>query len=201
LIITVASYKGGAGKTTTAVHLAAYLQTLAPTLLLDGDQTRNAINWGERGSGFPFRVAPVSQAAKLAAEYGRGGHIVIDTGQRPAGADLKEAVDGSDLLIIPATPSPLDTDGLVQTIDALQRIGAGNRFRVLLTKVAPPPERDGAVLRELLVGEGVAIFKAEIPLLKAFAKAAGAGEIVGQTKDKNAARAWGSYIATGKELL
>jgi Mrp family chromosome partitioning ATPase len=36
MFVTVASYKGGAGKTTTAVHLAAYLQRLAPTLLIEG---------------------------------------------------------------------------------------------------------------------------------------------------------------------
>ena len=42
MFITVASYKGGVGKTTTAVHLAAYLQTLAATLLIDGDPNRSA---------------------------------------------------------------------------------------------------------------------------------------------------------------
>ena len=42
MIITVTSYKGGVGKTTTAIHLATYLQSLAPTLLVDGDGIRSA---------------------------------------------------------------------------------------------------------------------------------------------------------------
>ncbi|SNT44342.1 plasmid segregation oscillating ATPase ParF [Granulicella rosea] len=197
MIITLASYKGGAGKTTSAVHLAAYFQTLAPTLLLDGDKTKNALNWSQRGNGFSFRVAPVDQAARLAKSYE---HIVIDTGQRPDAADLKEAVDACDLLIIPATPSPLDTDGLIQTVLALKKIGTDS-FRVLLTKVPPPPERDAMELRKLLEDEGVSIFKGEIPRLKAFEKAAGAGEIVQQTNDRNANRAWDSYMAIGKELM
>ena len=196
MIITLASYKGGAGKTTSAVHLAAYFQTLGPTLLLDGDRTKNALNWAQRGAGFPFRVAPVDQAAKLAKNFE---HIVIDTGQRPEASDLKEAVDACDMLIIPATPSPLDTDGLIQTVLALKKIGATS-FRVLLTKVPPPPERDAIELRKLLSDEGVSIFKGEIPRLKAFEKCAGSGEIVSQISDRNASRAWESYEAIGKEL-
>jgi cellulose biosynthesis protein BcsQ len=39
------------GKTTIAIHLAAYLQTLAPTLLVDGDVIRASTNWSKRGDG------------------------------------------------------------------------------------------------------------------------------------------------------
>ena len=197
MILTITSYKGGVGKTTSAVHLAAYLQTLAPTLLLDGDQTKNATAWSQRGKGFPFRVAGIDQAAKLARDFE---HIVIDTGQRPSFDDLKAAAEGCDLLVIPAVPASLDTDGLGQTIRALQQIGTG-AYRVLLTKVPPPPEKEAAELREFLTGLSVPMFQAEVPELKAFKKAASAGQIVNQTADRNAARAWQAYAAAGKEIL
>ncbi len=196
MIITVASYKGGVGKTTTAVHLAAYLQARAPTLLLDGDQTRNATTWSKAGAGFPFRVAGIDQAAKLARQFS---HIVIDTGQRPSLDDLQAAAEGCDLLVVPAVPSALDTDGLGQTIRALQQIGAA-AYRVLLTRVPPDAAREAAELRTLLGELKAPVFAAEIPRLKAFEKAAGAGQIVSETDDRNATRAWDAYAAAGKEI-
>jgi cellulose biosynthesis protein BcsQ len=42
MIIAFANNKGGVGKTTSAVHLAACLQLTASTLLLDGDDTKGA---------------------------------------------------------------------------------------------------------------------------------------------------------------
>lgn len=196
MILTVASYKGGVGKTTTAVHLAAYLNTLSPTLLLDGDQTRNATAWSKRGDGFGFKVAPIDQAAKLAREYT---HIVIDTGQRPSAADLEAAAEGCDLMVVPAVPSALDTDGLGQTVRALQELKAA-KFRVLLTKVAPDATRESAELRDLLHAIKAPMFETSIPRLKAFEKAAGAGVTVDQVDDRNADRAWNSYWFAGEEL-
>jgi chromosome partitioning protein len=198
MIITVASYKGGCGKTTTAVHLAAYLQTRASCLLLDADATRNAINWNKRGAGLPFRVAPYSQAAALVRGFE---HVVIDTGQRPTDDDLQAAAEAGDseLLVIPATPSPLDTDSLLQTVSALQKLKA-TRFIVLLTKVSVDAAKDAAELRELLAEMNAPVFSTQIPRLKAFEKAAGAGQIVSQTDDRNAARAWETYAAAGKVI-
>ena len=197
MIITVASYKGGVGKTTTAVHLAAYLQTLAPTLLLDGDDTRNATAWSQRGKGFPFKVADEVQAARLARNYE---HTVIDTGQRPKQVDLKALSEGCDLLVIPAVPATLDTDGLVLTLQILQQIGA-ERYKVLLTKVPPAPEPEGPQLRAELIAQKIPIFAVDIPRLKAFEKAAAAGLTVDQVDDARAGRAWDAYASAGKELF
>ena len=64
-MITVAGFKGGIGKTTTAVHLACYFSGLGKTLLVDGDPNRSATGWSKRGEGdnFPFKVVDLMQAA------------------------------------------------------------------------------------------------------------------------------------------
>src|SRR5690349_7749300 len=43
--IGVVNTKGGVGKTTIAVHLAAMLAGQAPTLLIDGDPQGSAVSW------------------------------------------------------------------------------------------------------------------------------------------------------------
>jgi len=199
VIVTVASYKGGVGKTTTAVHLAAYFSRFAPTLLIDGDAIRAATRWSRRGENrFPFKVVDETQTAKYARQY-VDGHIIIDTEANPSSVDFAQVADGCDLLVIPAVPETTATDGLTYTLSKLSDIG-NNRYRVLLTKVPPLPRRDGAYLREMLIQNHIPVFTAEVPQLVAFDRASENGVPVYEVKDERAARAWESYEQAGKEI-
>jgi cellulose biosynthesis protein BcsQ len=106
IIATIAGFKGGVGKSTTAVHLAAYLNAKAPTLLIDGDPNRSVTGWAKRG-GLPFQVIDERQAARFARDYQ---HVVIDTQARPSREDLEVLAGGCDILVIPSTPDALALD-------------------------------------------------------------------------------------------
>lgn len=195
MIVTVASFKGGVGKTTTAVHLAACLCERAKTLLIDGDPNRSASGWAKRGN-LPFTVIDERLAAKQARHFE---HIVIDTQARPEQEDLEALADGCDLLVIPSTPDALALDAMMLTVDVLKRIGT-QRYKVLLTIIPPKPSRDGDEARQMLTQAGLPLFKASIRRLVAFQKAALAGVLVSAVNDPRAAQGWVDYQAVGQEL-
>lgn len=195
MIITLASFKGGTGKTTSAVHLAAYFHQAGPTLLIDGDPNRSATAWGKRGE-LPFRVIDERQAAKHARE---AEHIVIDTQARPDRDDLAALVEGCDELIIPTSPDALAIDALVLLTDELRALGA-TKYRVLLTLCPPRPSRDADEARAMLDGAGIPLFAGQIRRAVAFQKAALAGCVVNAVVDPRAAAAWSDYRAIGDEV-
>ena len=195
MIVTVASFKGGVGKTTTAVHLAAYLHSKGPTLLVDGDQNRSAMTWAKPGK-LPFKVVTDVQMAKYIREME---HIVIDTQARPTREDLEELADSCDLLILPTTPKALDLDALLRTVDTLQNMEAS--FKVLLTIVPPSPSRAGEEARQLLTQENIPAFQSEIKRLVAFERAPLEGVVVKDYNDPRASVAWAGYELLGKEIL
>ena len=73
-IITVTGYKGGFGKSTTAIHLAIFFSELGKTLLVDGDLNRTSLAWAERGE-FPFEV--VNQYKAMKAISGKD-YVIIE---------------------------------------------------------------------------------------------------------------------------
>lgn len=197
MIITIAGFKGGVGKSTTAVHLAAYLSGHNTTVLVDGDVLRSASNWATRGR-LPFKVVGEGQLPNAVRQHE---HVVIDTQARPAAEDLEDLAEGCDLLVIPTTPDALSLEGVFMTMRALDRLGGRASYKTLLTNVPPHPSKEGAEARYLIQEEEIPLFEGQISRLVAFRKAALSGLPVYEVTDKQAKRGWEEYQTIGEEVL
>lgn len=195
MIITVASFKGGCAKSTSAIHLAGYFAARGPTILVDGDPNRSVSSWAARGA-LPFRVVDERQATRHVRE---AEHVVIDTPARPSREDLEALADGCDLLVIPSTPDVLSLDALLATVEMLRSINAA-RFKVLLTIVPARPSRDGDEARAMIVEAGLPTFAGSIRRAVAFQKAALGGTLVEAVRDPRAAECAADYQAVGREI-
>src|SRR3546814_5332965 len=110
--IAINSAKGGAGKTTLALHLAAASEDSGHTaLVIDLDPQATASQWAAWRQDVPPVVidsAPPRLAAKIEQATAQGAEfIVIDT---PPHADsaASAAVEAADLVLIPCRPSAFD---------------------------------------------------------------------------------------------
>lgn len=133
MIVSLYSTKGGCGKSTLAVCLAAYWSQSKKTVLVDADPQASLALCREEVLHVPV-IQDTSKSigktiAKLAADYER---VVIDT----AGYRRRknwEALAHSDFVLIPCKPSPFDVREALAAVDLLREI-AGSKER----KAAPP---------------------------------------------------------------
>lgn len=196
MIVNVCSFKGGVGKTTTAIHLSAYFAQLGSTILIDGDPNRSATAWA-RSEKLPFKVIDERLAARYARDFD---HLIIDTQARPTEEDLRVLAAGCDLLIVPTTPDALALDALMLTVSALRAIGSTN-YAVLITIVPPRPSKDGEEAARMLTEAGLPVFPSMVRRYVAFQKAALQGVPVYAVDDPRAHEAWSDYQQVGKGIL
>lgn len=195
MIITVAGFKGGVGKTTTAFHLAAFLAEKSDrVLVVDSDPNRSCLNWASRGD-LPFQACPLAAAARKSQGQE---HIVIDTPGHPSLDDLKDFAESSDLVILPTTADAMAIEALLSAVDLLSNLG---RYAVVLTMIDSRKRSTESQARAMLQREQIPVFNQSIRRLTAFERAAGAGCIVKDVSDRFAKIAWREYCSLGQEVL
>jgi chromosome partitioning protein len=192
-IITITQFKGGVGKTTSAVCLSSLLSDLGNTLLIDSDLNRSASIWARKGL-LPFTVCDDREAPKLLSK-GKYEYIVIDTAARPASDEIESLAKGCDLMLLPTSPEPLAIAALIQITRALPE---GTNYQCLLNMVPPKPQKDGEEALAALQRNGLPTLNRMIRRYKAYIKASDQGVSVG--KVAGGGLAWSDWKAVWEEL-
>ena len=194
-ILTVTGYKGGVGKSTTAIHIATYLSERGHTILIDGDPNRSTMGWSKRGdTRLPFSVVDERQAMK---SVGDADYLIMDTPARPNTDDMQELAKGCDLLILPTQPDVLSLEPMLMTARDLENA----KYRVLVTIAPPPPNRDGEIMLNDLKEGDIPVFETIVRRTIGFAKAALNGVPIRDLKEKRFQDAWKDYEHVGDEVM
>lgn len=191
--VTLTSFKGGVGKTTSAICLSClFAQEERKVLLIDYDPNRSASVWSSRNH-LPFKVATENTANRIMAKE-RFDFIIIDTPARPTSEEIKELVDGCDLLLAITTPSALSISALNMMV---QSFPPKTKFYVLLTVVPPSSEPDGEIAIHTLRDQGLPVLEQVIQRLKVYEHAAAEGKPVYEIK-RGGKKAWEDWKALAK---
>ena len=138
-VTVLASRKGGAGKTTLACHLAVEADRagFGPVAVIDLDPMGGLSGWWDaRKAGSPILVrVETSLADTLAALRGGGVATVIVDTPPSIGAEVSEAMDEADLVVVPCQASPDDLRAVGRTVDAVAR--AGKPMIFVINRVKP----------------------------------------------------------------
>jgi chromosome partitioning protein len=207
-IYAVVNTKGGVGKTTAAVHLAAMLANVGTTLLIDGDPQASAATWAAWRKSGGYLQGPVTkcltgtdiltEGKPLAAGFV---HTVVDAGGRDS-AGLRAALILADVAIVPVGASNLDAaamSDLMAIIDQARQHNPELSVRVLLSRIDPRTKDTGEML-EFLTDEHMSVLSGRISERVAYRRAVGDGSIVHEMTKGRDAQACAEIDAFFKEV-
>jgi chromosome partitioning protein len=192
-ILTLAQRKGGAGKTSLAIHLAVgWARAGRRVAMLDVDPQASLGRWAAlrrqmRGAAADGVTVAAVAGWKLGLEIERArreADLVILDSPPHAELDARAAIRAADLVVVPVQPSPLDAWATQATLDAAR--GEKRPALLVLNRVAPRTRLTQEIAAEL-AGGPVRVAETTLGNRIAFAASIAAGEGVEEHEPGGAA--------------
>lgn len=156
-VLTVASTKGGAGKTTIVMALAGTLAAEGLRVaVVDADPNRAYASWAETAyEGVPVAVRAEADEARLAAAIDELAPttdlVLVDTAGFGNRAALL-AVAAADAVLVPCTPSRADVEQAAKTLQLVEGAARAAR-RAIPARVVPSRLKHATAVSRHAVGE------------------------------------------------
>jgi chromosome partitioning protein len=190
--IAVLSLKGGVGKTTTSVYLAAVAAAAGHTVtIVDADSEHSAHRWAAHAE-LPFDVI-AGEPDRLARQVKgprKAGHLVIIDTPPNSRELLLRAGSLAEIALVPVAPTGLEIDRLRPTLELLADIQAQREdldVAILLTRYNPRRRLAKEAVEAL---DGLPVLSSRVRELEAYKGAFGTGPTD-----------LGEYAAVWKELM
>lgn len=128
-VIALVGNKGGAGKTTLSVNLAAGLGQSSRVIVVDADPQGSALQWNtfaehqDTNSVVKVSDAIDKQISLLKQQYD---HIVVDCPPSARAVQTHEVLKVCDIALIPVQPSPIDLWASTHIEEAIQQARQSN---------------------------------------------------------------------------
>lgn len=180
-IVAVANQKGGPGKTTVTMVLAAGFALRGyRVMVIDTDPQGSAMRWDAAGDDTPFPVSVVSLAAvpdkvhneikKFVRDYDL---ILIDCPPSITSPATQSALLVSELALLPVRPSPMDLwalDGIIKLAETARAINDELQVMAVINQKQPRALLSAESL-EVLKKLGLKTLDSHLQLLQAYQQA------------------------------